>query len=285
MWLVGLSVLFLTLGLSIVLLNRGQYEPPAQSRFWDMVSQATSYQGMMAPMASFSVTSAVFVATLSRSGRTDQLEHMMALFLIGFMAFVGSGVGFATTRSAVTPADATPEFRQVVRLQFTWAYSLFFIGISLTWLGLRPLALVIGLTDLADLLSWCLLVALFGAAANQGFWQHYVAGTTMLCSIATPTVALVGAALYHTLVLPFFPALVPPNHVLDLVRVVFVLGAAAFVADLTVLRLHGLQRADVFLARAIPRFAPPVFACTSAAVFLLWFALVSHPAHVGRPLP
>ena len=193
MWILGLCGLFLVVSLAIFLINRGDHEPPAQSRYWDMASQVNSYAGMMAPMASFSVTSAVFVANLSRGGSSEQLEHMMALFLIGFMAFVGSGVGFATTRSAVVPPDASPEFQRVVRLQFVWAYGLFFIGVALTWMGLRPLALVIGLYDLADMLSWCLLLAIFGASANQGFWQHYVAGTTVLCSFATPVVSLVGA--------------------------------------------------------------------------------------------
>lgn len=75
--------------------------------------------------------------------------------------------------------------------------------------------------------------------------------------------------------LPALPALLPPNHILDLVRVVFAFGASAFLSDLLVLRLHGLPWADARLAKSIPQVAPLIFACTSTAVFLVWFALVA----------
>lgn len=273
MWLLGLGGLFTILSIAIVLVNRNPGLLPEQSRYWDMNSQATSYAGMMAPLASFSVTTAVFVANVSRQEHADQLENVMALFIIGFMAFVGSGVGFATTRSAVIPAQASPAFVRVTRLQFVWAYALFFIGISLTWLGLKPLVEVIGLHDLGELLQWALLLAVFGAAANQGFWQHYVAGTSVICSLATPGFALVGAGVYHLIILALFPELKPPRGVIDLVRVAFAFGMMAFVSDLTVLRLHGLPRADALLVWLIPKVAPPTFTCAAATVFLIWFGL------------
>jgi hypothetical protein len=195
MWLVGLSALaVLTGALSGLLAARRSF--PVGSAKWDLGSLSGAYAAIIAPLAGFTVAASVFLANLSRVAQTPYFADVMALFLIAFIMLMGTGVMFATFRSVALDAPATTDQMAVHSMLYLVANLGFYLSLSMSWLGLRPLLLSIGLSTLASVFTWILLFSLLAGALRLGAWCHTLLGVSSLASVAIPVISIAAAIAY-----------------------------------------------------------------------------------------
>lgn len=273
MWIAGFVTLLALLAGGVALINRFD-EEATDPGHWDPASHVTSYLGLVGPLASFSVVVAIFVANLSRATESAALEHVMALFMMGFVKLLGAAVLLANARSATKRPDAPRAYDDAIRVHFLLGYACFFMGLALTWLGLRPVLVVIGLSNLADLFSWVLLLSVGAGAFEQSTWIQMNLANSKIAALVAPLGAALAAGAYRFVLVPLEPRFWPTGDTLAFVVVMFLLSAGAYTAGSLILKFHGDAVADRVIARIGRRWFPSYGACISCVLLLLWCALV-----------
>jgi hypothetical protein len=84
----------------------------------------------------------------------------MALFLIAFLIFIGAAMQFGTTPNL--PTAPTEAYRTIQEYSYLLANTSYYLGLSLSWLGLPLLLSTISLHYLAGILVWLVLFAIVG---------------------------------------------------------------------------------------------------------------------------
>jgi hypothetical protein len=273
MWVPGLVGLMAITAALVALLNRGHTPAQVESR-WDVVSLGNAYAAVAATLASFSVVTAVFLANFSQSADPGSVENVMALFLMSFIGLVGESLMFATVRSAQPSGDGASDMLLVRQMMYVLAIGAFFIDLSLGWLGLHPLLMALGLTKLAGVFTWVLLLVLAAGAARQGAWFRTLLGCTPAASYAVTVAPLVLAAAYRLAIVPVTPGLWPADATLMLALVTWGFGALPFMVETLMIRYYGGQKADRWLVQLAPRLTPPYIAMCIALLTCVWFSLV-----------
>lgn len=273
MWVVGLGALLLIISSAMLALNRGR-RPPTNQAHWDVVGLGTSYSVVATMLSSFSVVTAVLVANLARAGDAQQMEQMMALFVLGFVMLVGCALMLATQRGALTADPTDVQAVRAQRVMHILSTGCLGISVNMSWLGLYPLLLILGLDRLAGVLALLLLFALAAGAARSGAWLYSMMGATMASSLGVTVVGIPAALAYGLGLVPLLPALSPPDGVLALAVAVFLLCALAFVVETAMIRFHGTPRVEALLARAGPVVLGPYLACGWGMLGMVWAALV-----------
>ncbi|MCC7463616.1 MAG: hypothetical protein IT480_14280 [Gammaproteobacteria bacterium] len=273
MWVIGFLLLFFVTAIVTWRLNRPSGLPPATVP-WDMPGLATSYGSIIAPLAAFSVASAVFLANISRSDHNRTFENLMALFLIAFIMLMGAALMFATLRGATTAATSTPAVITSRRVMYILCNLGFYLGLNVSWLGLEPLLRAIGLERFAHVLSWILLFSILSGAARQGAWCRTLLGVHTLAPYTIAGVAAAAAALYRLGLVPLVRPLWPADAPLTICVVVFIFAAVIFSIETTMIRLQADEHAHQVLARIGLAILPPYIAAVATALVLLWFSLV-----------
>jgi hypothetical protein len=193
MWVVGIAVLLLLVGTLSLLVNTGRDKPPAD--IWDVVGTARTYTSIVGTLAGFSVTSSIFIAGLAAPQRSAAFEGLMALFLIAFLIFIGAAMEFGTTPNLPTPPS--DEYRTIQGYSYLLANTSYYVGLSLSWLGLPLLLSAIGLQYLAGIVIWLVLLAIVGGGmriCSAGL--NNFARADLRRSLALPVICFAVAAVY-----------------------------------------------------------------------------------------
>jgi hypothetical protein len=272
MWAIGIGLLLAATAAAIAYLNRGRTRPLLGGQ-WDLATLSTSYSGIIAPIAAFTVASAVFLANLTRATESHAFEQVIALFLIAFIVLIGTALMFATFRGVLATGESSEDFIVSRRVMYVLANLGFYLGLNLGWLGLQPLLKALELDDLGPVFSWVLFFSILSGSMRQGAWCHSLLGASNLASYAMTAVALVAALVYRLVLVPLFGGLWPGNPTLTFAIVVFAFGAVIFSVETTMIRLNGSQEAERRLARLGSLLVPPYAACAATCLLLLWLAL------------
>jgi hypothetical protein len=282
MWLVGILGLFLLTASVTALLARREQQPP--NIHWEVVGLGEAYAGIVSDLAAFSVTAAVFLADIQTEAK-QSLADVMAMFIISFIILMGTTVTYTTFSGVSSPEEMIEDFQLGRRVMYIFSTLGFYLGLSTGWLGLHPLLMAINLQEVANVLIWILLAALFGGSSRLGAWLHTLLGVNLLTTSLLSFIAFAAAALYKLVLVPRYPELWPTTHTaLSLTALVFAVGFPIFALDTLMIARHGNQKAYIALQWVGSKILPSYIACASTSVFLLWFAVIAqHPVQETTP--
>lgn len=274
MWLVGVLSLMVIIGGIAALLSQLRGPAPFATDF-DLDSLSASYARITAPLGAFSVAGAVFLANITREVENVFFVDVMALFLIAFIMLMATAIIYATFRSA--NLLSLPETHHDVHcMLFIVCNLLFYMSLSVSWLGLRPLLLSIELSRLADVFTWILLFALLAGAVRLGAWLHTLLGVRFLPSVLIPVIPMVAVVIYGQALAPRFTFFWPEaNPVLTFAILVFTFGAIGGGAETAMISFYGNREAHHRLHRIGNILIAPYVSVGIAAVTLLWFSIAS----------
>lgn len=277
MWLVGLfALVVLTAALSGWLATGRR--SPADSLRWDLASLSGAYAAIISPSAGFTVAASVFLANLSRVARTPYFGDVMALFLIAFVMLMGTAVMFATLRSAALNAPTTTDQTAIRSILYLVSNLGFYLSLSMSWLGMRPLLLSVGLSTLARVSTWILLFSLLAGALRLEAWLHTLLGVKPLASVAIPVVSIAAAITYGSVCARGLSVLWPStNPVLSLAVVVFAIGSVGFAFETALISLHHKVEFHGRLRRTLDGLITPY---RGLAITLLWYATAFMPGQL-----
>ena len=172
MWIIGIVTLFAAVG-SLQRVLTGKLEAITFSARWDISRLSKAYAGIVSPLAAFSVASAVLLANLlQRSKNPEAFADVIALFFIAFIILVGIAVTLAPGQGALPNGEDAEDFHIGRRVLYILSMLGFFLGLSMSWMGLYPLLVAIDLPVVADVFSWVLLFAVLAGASRLGSWTH-----------------------------------------------------------------------------------------------------------------
>jgi hypothetical protein len=256
---------------AIILLLFGGHDVRPPSLLWDIPRIAQYYTTIQGFLAGFSVTSAIFLANLSVVRDSPEFEGVMGLFLLAFLAFIASAMAFATIPNAVD--DSSPSFGTIQRLTYMLSLLGYFSGIGLSWLALRLLLLAIGLTYLADIFVWVLLVVLFAGSSRVCFFLNSALMVNRRGASLVPVIGFSIAIIYGIVVAPLFSDLWPGrNAPLMFGLVCFVCGTLCFATHAVILG-YASELPEALLKRLAPRAAMLHSQLVITAVGFLWVAV------------
>jgi hypothetical protein len=239
---------------------------------------AATYTGIAGVLAGFAVTSTIFLASLDASAGPRPFAATMGMLLIAFVVFLLASQMFGTLPTRGVPAapggkgDALPR---VQCLGLVLAIVGYYIGLTLSLLGVRPLLLALGLELLADVFAWALLATVLGGAARLGVFLYRLTRVAGVACLAVPVLGLGAAAAYRLIAAQVAPALWPvADATLWLAVVVGGLAGLGFAAETALLAFQGEPRLQRRLWAADQVVLAYVQAVVTVAV-LLWFAVVT----------
>lgn len=272
MWLIGAISLMSLVGGIAGFLSRTRNTPIFATDFnLELISE--EYARIVAPLAGFSVAAAVFLANLLRVAQSTFFVDVMALFLIAFIMLMGAAIMFATFRGG--GLQSLPERQHEVHCMLYIVCNLmFYLGLSMSWLRLRPLLISIDLFNLANVFTWLLLFTLLAGAIRLGAWLHTLLGVRLIASILVPVIPIIAAIVYGLTLAPqstiFWPAAKP---VLSIAILVFAIGSIAYGVETVMITFYGQHEFHHRLLRIGKRLLIPYLSAAITAIGLLWFAV------------
>jgi hypothetical protein len=273
MWLVGIVVLLLVAcGLSLLL---GRLRDEARTEIWDIVGTARTYTSIVGTLAGFSVTSTIFIASLSAPQRSAAFESLMALFLIAFLIFIGAAMQFGTTPNLISvPSD---EYRTIQGYSYLLANSSYYLGLSLSWLGLPLLLYAMGLDYLGGIVIWLVLFAIVGGGMRIcGAGLYNFVGINLPASLTLPLVGFALAALYSLALGRGIPDLLPLEHGPTLFATLcFAIAAVGLAIQSIVVGSLRREASAAAIARVADRIVLSYVAAVVTTSSLLWLAVAS----------
>ncbi len=275
MWIIGIVTLFAIVG-SVQLVLTGKLEAVTFSARWDISRLSKAYAGIVSPLAAFSVASAILLANLLQRGKNPEaFADVIALFFFAFIILVGTAVTLAPGQGALSNGEDVEDFHIGRRVLYILSMLGFFLGLSLSWMGLYPLLVVIDLSVVADVFSWVLLFAVLAGASRVGSWTRTLLETPALLSSTIPVQALLAAGCYRLVLVPHYAWLWPPTHqTLSLTVVIFALGSVVLAIDSFMVASHSEARAHRLLHHIGRKILLAYITCAVTGLVLLWLSLV-----------
>lgn len=274
MWLIGVLLLMILVGVIAGLLSKNRNTPRFAADF-DLASLTEAYAKIVAPLGGFSVAAGVFLANLSRVAETSSYVNVMALFLIAFIMLMGSALMYATFQSA--RLQSLPERHQEIHsMHFIVCNLMFFLSLSMSWLGLRPLLKSIGLASLGEIFTWVLLFTLLVGSIRLGAWLHTLLGVNLFASLFVPLFSIAAAAIYGLSFAQRLAIFWPDtNPVLSFAILIFALGGVALGVETSMIIFYGNEKLHHLLHRIERRVIVPYLVVSITAIGLLWFSVAS----------
>jgi hypothetical protein len=272
MWVFGVAALLVVTAGIALSLHRSHADGVAPPHTWDLAALSAAYASIIGPLAGLSVASTIFLANLDLADPSHALDDVIALFLLGFITLAGTGILFATLRGRPSAAPGDPG-ATLAAASYLFANIGFFMGVNVTWLGLRPLVSSLGMPAVAVVITWLLAFTILAGASRSAAWLKELLGLSGP-SLTIPVVAIAMAAIYRLVAVPLVPALWPTHDaVLGLGVTAFIVAAASFGWETAMLGLapRGPSRA---VERWVRRAALVHVHLAVVAIALLWFAVV-----------
>ena len=273
MWALGVtSLLRLAGGMSLA---AGWRTREPQSEIWDVAGTARTYTTIVGTLAGFSITSSIFIANLTVARESAAFESVMALFLVAFLLFISAAMQFGTTPNLSShPHDA---YRTVQGYSYVLANQSYYMGLSLSWVGLPLLLSVVGLDYLANVFIWLVLFALLGGAVRMcAAGLNTFVGVDLRVCLGLPVLCFALASAYRLGLATMLDSLLPAEHEIVLFAVTcFVLGATGFTLQSFGASSVRHEELGAAVARVGPRVLLPYTAGVVTASSLLWLATAS----------
>lgn len=267
MWLIGTIILLVVGGTVTAVLGWAPRATPGEP-LWDTSKMGRTTTGYAGTFAGFSLAATTFIAGLDTARTSPVFATTFGMMLIGFLILV-AGTSIANGAPTAPQSEGTPT----LSLALVLAQMCVSLGVAITWLALAPLIETIGMSALADVFVWPLLIMTLGA----GGWVALVAyRLTMASGRGCLAIAVVGPALpavYRLLARPW-PALWPDSEAA--LHFAFVaLGAAflLFALQMGLLVTHSNTAIHERLRRNGHRLVLAASQVHVAVMTLTWFAV------------
>ncbi len=272
MWLIWVFSLMVFVGLFAGLLARKRSSREFAADF-DLETISEDYAAITNPLAGFSIAAAIFLANLSGVAEPSYFADVMALYLIAFLMLMATAIIYASFR--VARMRSLPQNSYEIHcVLFIVSNLSFYLSLSVSWLGLRPLLLSIGLPYLADVFKWLLLFALFAGAIRLGAWLHTLLGVRLMASVLIPVVPMAAAIAYGQALAGRSAAAWPnSNPVLSFGLLVFAIGALGGGVETSMITFYGQQGFHHRLLRFGNMLIAPYVGIAITAITLLWFSI------------
>jgi hypothetical protein len=269
MWIAGVVMLMLVAIALVQALGLRQRQAPAWP-LWDIPRVAGFYTTIVGSLSGFAVASSVFIANLARGD--PEYEDAMAMFIIAFLVLIGSTMQFAATPNL---AETAPGYVADQQLSYTVANVSFYVGIAVSWLGLRLLVLASGFETLGTILSWILFFSITAGAMRLSMHVYRHTLLSRLACFSIPAIAAGLTVIYRFGAVELVPELWPAdNQALSFAVVAFFAGGLAYASQTTLLSWHGNPAWERIVARWGPRWLLGYCQASVLTIYLLWLAVV-----------
>lgn len=269
MWVIPVTILIVATSF-IALLLAGRTRPPVPKAAWDLDILSTAYAALVSTLAALSIASTIFLANLTLARELEAIPDVMAMFLIGFMIEVGAAIMFATTRSWVPEPSETEGHVTSHRLMYILSNATFYLGLTITWIGLRPLLVTLNMPTLATVFLWLLAFVTLSGAARLGSWLHSLLGVRLLACVAIPVVGLAAPAIYRFAIAAFAPSFWPQRFpTLAMGLVAFGIGGISYGFETAMIALRGNTRLHSVIERVGSRALTAYVQAVAIAVGLV----------------
>jgi hypothetical protein len=275
-WVAAVLVL-LTIAVAIVqFLSLQRREGPALP-LWDIPRVAGTYTTIVGTLSGFTVASAVFIGNQAEG--QEFYEDAMGMFIVAFLLLISSTMQFASTPNLAT--DPRPAYIGDQHLSYVLANSSFYLGVAISWLGLRMLLLAVNFTFFADILTWLLLFSIVAGAVRLS--MHLYRHTTLSAKacFACPFLALGLGLLLRFGLAELWSDLWPADNIpLSFATMAFFVGGTAYLSQTALLSIHGEPRWEELAASIGPRWLLTYAVAAMLMVVLLWIAVAEASAGV-----
>jgi hypothetical protein len=193
------------------------------------------------------------------------------MLLISFLTLMGSAMMYSDTPSFPSSDD---EFSAMFQsLSYVLANALYVLGLSLGWLAMRPLLVMIELTQLADAFTWLLLATVVAGSTRIAVFAYRLTAANGRACAAIPILGLALPVIYWLLADRVWPALWPAeNGAIWLSFVAFAVASLGYLHQTVLLVTHGGSQVEQAIRRNRHRFAPAYLLLISQSVTLAWLA-------------
>lgn len=271
MWVAGVVTLLTVVSVAgaVLVSHSGKGSPPRPLR--DVAAVASDYSDLAGALASLSLAAVVFIATLAPDA--PAFDTSIGLFILAFLVLVAAAMEFAATPSM---ADESPTHDLSEQyFSFLLANIPFYLGLALSWLGLRLLVLAIQVNQLADLLTWVLLFAIVLGGLRLVMHVYRFTGASATACLSLVGLSFVAGLMYRFLLSEAWEPLWPSeDEPLQLSVVAFVFAGLGYLYQTALFATSG---EDSAIARILARFRSTfVFALTLGVltiVVLAWIAV------------
>ena len=249
--------------------------PGPPDPLFDIPKLSTSLAGIVGTLSGFTIASAIFLANLDAFRESPSFEAVMGLFLIAFQILIATAIMFALVPGRTSGAALDGSAVLAQRVLYTLSSTGFYLGLSLSWLGLVPLLHGLELELLARLFSGLLLLALLAGASNLTMSLHINLGSHPAVGLMIPPLAFLSAGLLRLLGATAAPAVWPVSNGPLIFGVVgYVLAAAGFSVQTAIVASFGRPAAQTFLRASGHRLLIVFEQLTVTAVALTWLSVV-----------
>jgi len=237
---------------------------------WQLPDTAKLHVAIMGVLAGFAVTGVVLIASLGRSqgAAISTLGTVVVMFLVAYFYYVGNAFLISYLPHRDTSGDLVP------RIHFSFASTIEYRTLFVSWFALLPLLEAYGLDLPAHVLSFLLPLSLLLGSAIIAMTADSLGLVRMKETYISAAVGTVLALIYAAMVAFAVPEARSIYSTLDLTVVIFCVNAAGFaVAALTPLSPR-YARVKKFYARFGRRLALADMQLTMASLAFLWLAVV-----------
>jgi len=273
MWLAGVIVL-MSLNASVVALANRRRKEADPVAHWNYVQMGESYGLIVGPLAGISVAAAIFLASVTRAAQSPSFVDVMATFLISIIILIGNGMMLATFRSAEKSRNSSQDFESAHSVVWVMCSLVFFSGVTMSWIGLRPMLISIGLVPLANVFTWLLLFTILSGGARLGGWLFSIVGTKASTAILVAVLPFGTAAIYRLVLVPALAWLWPSaGQTMTFAVVVLAVSSLAFGVETSMIAFVGEKRMLARVRHLGPILLPPYVAIVETSVILLWLSV------------
>jgi hypothetical protein len=198
---------------------------------------SATYTTIVGSLSGFAVASAIFIVSLRVYRGAPEFEVVIGLFLVGFILLVGTAMMFATVPNHPAFGPGRSQSGSTQWVIYALANTSYYLGISATWFGLRPLLLAVDLPMLASIFTWILLFVAVAGASRIAMFVYRLTRFGRPIVFLIPGISFGVATLYRLGLVPLVQNMWPAeNPSLAFVIVVFVVGAVGFSASTLLLQ-------------------------------------------------
>ena len=267
MWAVGLALILLV---SSVATARwaGKQRPSGLPPLWNIPLVVANYTQISSTLAALSLASVVFIATIGQD--SPAFEDSIGLFLFSVIRLVSASMQFAATPH---PLGDGLE-RRTQNYGYVTANGSFYLGIAVSWLGLRLLLLSIHQDHLADIFTWVLLFAIVMGGSRLCMHLYKHTSINGMACLMIPALGVAYASGYWFGIATLWSGFLPAgNQPLYFSIVAFVLAGVGYGFHTLLLALQGERPWEDAVTIHGEAFLATHVQCTITVVMLIWLSV------------
>jgi hypothetical protein len=268
MWIIG-TVSVLVVGAAVTAALGWSPRVTSNPPLWDIPELGRTFAGSVGSLAGFSLAATIFTAGLDNARTSPLFATVFGMMLVGFLILVVAVWIIASTPNMPHADGATAQALALVLGSLCGN-----LGVSISWLALAPLMAMIGLSSLANVFIWPLLIMVLVAGGWSALFAYRLTTASALACLAIPVLGFASPALYRLAAVRLWPTLWPGSGS-SLPFAFLALGAAGllFALQLGLFAAYGNKQMQERLGRDGHRIALASSQASVAVMGLIWFAV------------